>query len=68
VALMRGPLALFAIGENAPQPARAQLLAATASSQSSDDWIVQADSGPVTFRSFAVIQEEPYRLYQRVES
>jgi uncharacterized protein len=68
MALMRGPVALFAIGENARQATREQLLAATVSSASSDDWIVPADGGPVTFRSFAVIQDEPYRLYQRVES
>ena len=68
VALMRGPVALFAIGEKIAQPTRAQLLAATVSSQSSDDWMVQVESGGVTFRSFAVIQDETYRLYQRVES
>ncbi len=68
VALMRGPLAMFAIGENPVQPTREQLMAATASAQSSDDWIVQAAGGPVTFRSFATIKDEPYRLYHTVGS
>lgn len=68
VALMRGPLALFAVGENPAQPTRDQLLAATVSSQSSDDWIVQANGAPLTFRSFATIKDESYRLYHPVET
>ncbi|HUJ31334.1 MAG TPA: beta-L-arabinofuranosidase domain-containing protein [Candidatus Acidoferrum sp.] len=68
VALMRGPLALFAIGENPPAPTREQLMAATVSPQSSDDWVVLAAAGSVTFRSFALIKDEPYRLYHTVES
>jgi len=68
VALMRGPLALFAIGKDPAETARQQLLAAAVSTQSSDDWIVSSDHGPVTFRSFMVIKDEPYRLYQSVRS
>jgi DUF1680 family protein len=68
VALMRGPLSMFAIGENPAQPTREQLMAAAASSQSSDDWVVSTTSGPVTFRSFAAIKDEPYRLYHTVGS
>jgi DUF1680 family protein len=68
VALMHGPLAMFAIGENPPQPTRDQLMAATASAQSSDDWVVSTGSGPVTLRSFAAIKDEPYRLYHTVGS
>ena len=63
VALMHGPVALFAVGENPATPARDQLLAAAASS---GDWTVQANGGAVTFRSFADIKDEPYRLYQAV--
>ena len=64
VALMHGPLALFAIGENPPDTTREQLLAAKPSTRSSDDWIVSSKHGPVTFRSFMAINDEPYRLYQ----
>jgi DUF1680 family protein len=66
VALMRGPLAMFAIGENPAHPTRDQLMTATASAQSSDDWVVSTGSGPVTLRSFAAIKDEPYRLYHTV--
>ncbi len=68
VALMRGPLAMFAVGEPASRMTRAQLLAATAAAQTSDDWVVRTDAGPVTMRPFASIQDETYRLYHRVES
>jgi DUF1680 family protein len=68
VALMRGPLAMFAIGENPAETTREQLLAATASPQSSDDLIVSSNQGPVTFRSYMAIKEEPYRLYQGILS
>ena len=64
VALMHGPLALFAIGENPPDTTRQQLLAAKPSTRSSDDWIVSSNHGPITFRSFMAIKDEPYRLYQ----
>ena len=66
VALRRGPLAYFAIG-NAPQNlTRAQLLAATAAASTSDDWLVQGSTGKITFRPFGAIGDEPYRLYQNV--
>jgi uncharacterized protein len=65
VALMHGPLALFAIGDNPATPSRDQLMAAT---RSSDDWTAQANGGRVTFRSFMDIKDEQYRLYQTVGS
>lgn len=68
VALMRGPLALFAIGENPPESTREQLLGASVSTQSSDDWVVTSVHGPVRFRSFMAIQNEQYRLYQNVRA
>jgi len=67
VALMHGPVALFAVGEIPAQVTRAQLLAAAVSSQSSDDWMVRTDAGVLTLRPFAAIMSEEYRLYQRVE-
>lgn len=66
VALRRGPLAYFAIG-NPPQDfTRAQLLAATAAASSSDDWIVQGSAGKIVFRPFGAIGDEQYRLYHNV--
>ena len=68
VALMRGPLALFAVS---PIPARIthkQLLAASAVAPSSSDWCTQTDSGKLTLRPFAAIMSESYRLYNRVEA
>jgi uncharacterized protein len=64
VALLRGPIALFAVGSLPAKFSRAQLLAA---SQSSQDWMVQGDAGKVVFRPFSAVGNEPYRLYQTVE-
>lgn len=66
VALLRGPLALFAIGSVPAKFTRAQLLAAAAASQSSEDWQLQGAAGRVTFRPFSAIGDESYRLYQNV--
>jgi len=68
VALLRGPLALFAVGDLPGRITRAQLLAAAAASHSSDDWIVKADTGSLMFRSFTAIGDEGYRLYRQVEA
>src|ERR1700682_5535052 len=67
VALMRGPVALFGVGDIPPRITRKQLLAATAVAQSSEDWVVQTDAGSLVLRPFASIMDENYRLYQRVE-
>ena len=66
VALMRGPRALFAMGENPGKATRSQLLAARASGQSADEWIVRGDSSTLVMRPWTSIKDEPYRLYQRV--
>jgi uncharacterized protein len=67
VALMRGPLALFAVGDSPARLTRKQLLAAEAVAKSSDDWRVQTDGGSLTLRPFAAIMSEGYRLYQKFE-
>jgi DUF1680 family protein len=67
VALMYGPLALFAVGEIPARMTRAQMLAATSVPGSSSDWLVRTDAGNLTFRPFSSIMSEEYRLYQRVE-
>lgn len=68
VVLMRGPVALFAIGNSFPDVTRDQLLGATLSARSSDDWTVHARGGTMTLRPFAAIKDEDYRLYQKVGS
>ena len=67
VALLRGPLALFGVGDIPERITRRQLLAAVAVAQSSEDWVAKTDSGSLTLRPFASIMSETYRLYQRVE-
>lgn len=66
VALMRGPVALFAVGDILAKLTRSQLLAATAVSQSSQDWIVSSDGRSFTIRPFSALGNEPYRLYHHV--
>jgi uncharacterized protein len=68
VALVRGPLALFGVGNLPPNFSHAQLLAAAAASQTSEDWLVPGSTGKITFRPFGAIDNEPYRLYHKVEA
>ncbi len=63
VALLRGPIALFALGNLSAKINRAQLLAAASTSQSSEDWLVQTDTGKLAFRLFSAIGGEAYRLH-----
>ncbi|MGH9530178.1 MAG: beta-L-arabinofuranosidase domain-containing protein [Terriglobales bacterium] len=67
VALMRGPISLFAIGDNPARLTRAQLLSAARFAQTSEDWVARTDSGNLTLRPFASIMNENYRLYQKVD-
>ena len=67
VALMHGPIALFAVGDIPSRITRSQLLAATRVSRSGEDWQVRTDNGTITLRPFASIMDESYRLYQTVE-
>jgi uncharacterized protein len=68
VALVHGPVALFAVGNLPASFSRAQLLAASAAGAASEDYIVQSDSGKVTFRPFGAIKDESYRLYNNVQA
>jgi uncharacterized protein len=68
VALVKGPLAYFAIGKPPEKFTRGQLLAATAVSPSSGDLLVAGDAGKVTFRPFSAIGDETYRLYQTLRT
>ncbi len=68
VALMRGPIALFAVGDIPSRLTRKQMLSVARVAESSDDWSVKTDTGTLTLRPFASIMSEDYRLYHRVES
>ena len=63
VALVRGPLALFAVGRVPSTISRGQLLAASAAAATSEEWVAQGDAGKVSFRPFSAIKDETYRLY-----
>ena len=66
VALMHGPVALFAVGDIPEGITRKNLLAAGPVSQSSSDWTTMTDKGALTLRPFSTIMSERYRLYNRV--
>jgi DUF1680 family protein len=65
VALVRGPVALFAIEPQAAKMTKAQLLAAQRVSAASGDWEVATDAGKVVMRPYPAIKDEQYRLYQQ---
>jgi hypothetical protein len=65
LALLRGPLVLFAIGDNAPAVTRQQLLSALRVPQPMT-WRVETASGPRLFRPFTAIQDERYSAYVNV--
>ena len=64
MALMYGPVALFAVGDLSAPVTKAQLLAADRVLKSSTDWTVATARKPLTMRPFATISDERYRLYQ----
>jgi uncharacterized protein len=66
VALMDGPVALFAVGDLTASVTRKQLLAAERVAKRSTDWKVATAADPLTMRPFAAIGDEHYRLYQTV--
>jgi hypothetical protein len=66
VALVHGPLALFGVGPIPDKISRQELLAASQIASGSTDWQAKTVAGNLTLRSFASIQDEHYRLYQKV--
>jgi len=62
VALLFGPLVLFAVTDRAPALTRAQLLAATRTTQDGGEWSV----GPLRLHSFPAIGEEKYSTYLKI--
>jgi DUF1680 family protein len=61
VALLRGPLVLFAITDKPPAATSQQLLAATRSGPES--WKVEADGGKIELLPFTAIQDQQYATY-----
>ncbi len=66
VALLYGPVTLFAVGNLSAPMTKAHLLAAERLSKNSADWKVTTARGRLTMRPFAAIGDEHYRLYQTV--
>jgi hypothetical protein len=66
VALLFGPLALFAINSRQSRFTRTQLLQASRQTKAGRGWHVQSAAAPVSFRAFPDIRDEQYRLYHVV--
>jgi len=64
VALLLGPIVLFAITDTDPKITRAQLLAAKKSGPQS--WQVETANGPLKMVPFTEVGEEPYSTYLRI--
>ncbi len=62
VALLRGPLVLFAMGGQPSAVTRQQLLAAERVPQE-PNWRAKTEAGPLLFRPFLAIDDEPYSTY-----
>lgn len=65
VALLRGPVVLFAIADNTPSLTRQQLLSAVQIPGQST-WRTTTGSGPLLFRPFMSINDEEYNTYLKV--
>ena len=64
VALLKGPLALFAVAETQPSFDRNALLRAKATNNAKGDWLASsADGSSVTMRPFMNIDKENYSTY-----
>jgi DUF1680 family protein len=64
VALLRGPLVLFAITKSQPKVTRQQLLNAT--NTGAGKWQVLTALGPMTMLPFTAIEDEQYSTYLKV--
>jgi DUF1680 family protein len=65
VALVRGPLVLFALVENPPQVSRSQMLASVRVPGQSA-WKAETTSGPLRLMPFSAIDEQSYTTYMNV--
>ena len=68
MAVVHGPLALFAVGPVPDKLASRELLAATQVSTGSTDWQAKTTAGPLALKPFTAINDEHYRLYLKVDA
>lgn len=66
VALVYGPLVLFAIASQMPRVTRQQLLAATRPNREGEEWLVDTAQGRLRFVPWWTIQDETYFTYLSV--
>jgi DUF1680 family protein len=64
VALLSGPVALFAIEPGSKSMTQKQMLQATRTGAASGEWEVATEQGKVLMKSYPSITNEDYRLYQ----
>lgn len=67
MALVHGPLALFALGSIPEKVGHRDLLSAAQLTPGSESWRAKTAAGPLTLGPFPVIGNERYRLYLNVE-
>ena len=69
VALMRGPLVLFAIADSQPSFDKAELLRAQLANNNAGDSIANSSEGkPTSMRPFMSIKDESYSTYVLLKS
>ncbi|MGH9584636.1 MAG: beta-L-arabinofuranosidase domain-containing protein, partial [Bryobacteraceae bacterium] len=66
VALLCGPLTLFALNSPQSRFTKTQLLAAAQQGPASSLWKCESAAAPVAFQSFPAIRDQRYRLYHDV--
>ncbi len=67
MAVVHGPLALFAISPIPEKIGRRELLGSSQISAGSTDWQAKSAGATLTLRPFTAIDDEHYRLYLKVE-
>ena len=68
MAVVHGPLALFAVGPIPDKLASRELLSATQVSTGSTNWEAKTATGTLALKPFTVINDEHYRLYLKVDA
>ena len=66
VALLCGPLTLFAMNSPESRFIRAQLMAASQQGTHGSEWKVASAVAPVSFKAFPQVRDDQYRLYHEV--
>lgn len=67
VAVIRGPLVLFAIADQQPTLSRAQASLPAINKAQDNDWTLQTEQANLTLRPFYQIGDEVYQTYWKVE-